>query len=59
MSSFIDEINKDILERVEEIESPDYVFPERFKKGDYIGLALVAAICLIGSIAVIIYGASV
>ena len=58
MSSFSDELNRDILERVEAIESPDYKYPPRIKKADYIGFALLAVVCLAGSVAVILYGAN-
>lgn len=36
----------DIGERVREMESPDYRFPQRFGRRDYIIAALVAAFCL-------------
>ncbi len=45
------EVDKEILNRIEEMESPDYEFPKRFSKGDYILVAAVAAICLFAVIA--------
>ena len=58
MSSFSDELYKEIDARIAEIESPDYKYPLRFRKIDWIGMAFCAAVCLIGSVVVIIYGAS-
>ena len=55
MSSLSDELDKEILARIETIESPDYKYPPRFKKSDYIGMALMGVVCFIGSVAVIIY----
>ena len=56
MSSFTDDINRDILERIETIESPEYEYPPRIKKSDYIGMAVMVVVCLIGSVGVIYYG---
>ena len=59
MSSFSEEIDREIEERIAAIESPDYEFPKRFNKADWTGIAVLTAVCLIGSIGVIIYGAGV
>ncbi len=41
------------LEKIEEMESPGYEFPERFPRGDYIlvaaGLVVSAAVLLLGA----------
>lgn len=58
MSSFSEELDKEILARIEEMESPEFKYPPRFRKGDWIGFAIVAAVCLIGSVGVIIHGAN-
>lgn len=44
-------IDEETEKRISEMEKPDYVFPERFSKRDYIITALVAAVCLAAVIA--------
>jgi len=53
--SFSEELNKEILSRIELMESPDYQYPPRFRKNDWIGFGLVLAACLIGVVGVVIY----
>lgn len=51
----IAELNTEIEKRIDEMEQPDYEFPRRFSKTDYIVTVTVAFICL----ALIIAGAFV
>lgn len=41
-----DELNIEIERRISEMEKPNYEFPQRFSKRDYIFAAAVAVICL-------------
>jgi hypothetical protein len=47
------QLNSEIEKSIAEMESATYEFPEKFKKKDYVIVAIVAAICL----AIIIVGA--
>ena len=42
----IDILEEKIEEKIIEMESPSYEFPERFGKKEYIAVVVVAAICL-------------
>lgn len=44
---FMDEIEK----KIQEMEAPDYEFPQRFSKKDYLFTAVVGICCLIFIIA--------
>ena len=39
-----------LLKKIEEMESDDYIFPDRFNKKDYIITIAVAIVCLAGII---------
>jgi len=40
----LDELAQQALSRIEQMESPDYPFPERFSRADWSGAVLVIAI---------------
>jgi len=40
----LDELAQQALQRIEQMEAPDYVFPERFSRADWTGAVLVIAI---------------
>ncbi len=46
-------LEEKVMDAVNEMESPDYVFPKRFSKMDYI----IVAICSVVSVAILIAGA--
>ena len=41
-----DMLEQKILEKIEEMESPDYVFPPRFARGDYLSVLIGILICI-------------
>lgn len=45
--SFKELLQEELEARIEEIESPDYEYVPRLTKGDYIGMAATAAICIV------------
>lgn len=47
------ELEKQIEEKISEMESPSYQYPDRFNKKDYIFAAVVA----LASLALVIWGA--
>ena len=51
MSEYDEKLNAEIEKRISEMEKPDYEFPQRFSKGDYIFTGVVVGICLIAVIA--------
>ena len=44
------DIEEQLLKKIEEMESDDYIFPDRFNKKDYIITITVAFVCLVGII---------
>ena len=50
-SNYEEELNAEIEERLSEMENPDYAFPRRFGKKDYI---IAAAIVVIGILVLIV-----
>lgn len=44
----IQKLNAEIERRIEEMEKPNYQFPERFSRKDYIITTVVAMLCLLG-----------
>ena len=44
------DIEKEILNKIEEMESNDYIFPDKFNKKDYIITITIAFVCLAGII---------
>lgn len=46
-TDYEEKLNSEIEKRLDIMESPDYVFPARFGKRDYIIVAVVVAFCLI------------
>jgi hypothetical protein len=42
-----DALEQEILKKIEEMEAPDYVFPPRFSKGDYITVIVCILICAV------------
>ena len=48
-----DVLEQEIIKRIEDMEKPDYEFPLRFSKKDYIVTAVVVVLCF----ALIIFGA--
>ena len=51
MKSFEDELNEDLIKRIEIIESSNYEFPPKFNKMDYIVVIITIFICLVGIVA--------
>lgn len=51
MSEYDEMLNTEIENRLREMEKPDYEFPQRFSKIDYIVTAAVIGVCLIAVIA--------
>ena len=51
-NNFKELLKEEMETRICEIESPDYEYVPRLKKGDYIGMVVTGAIC----IAIIIIG---
>lgn len=51
MSEYDEKLNTEIEDRISEMEKPDYEFPQRFSKTDYIITAVVIGVCLIAVIA--------
>ena len=51
MNEYDEKLNAEIEKRISEMEKPDYEFPQRFSKGDYVFTAVVVGICLIAVIA--------
>jgi len=43
-SPILDELAQQALRRIEQMEAPDYVFPERFSRADWTGAIVVIAI---------------
>ncbi|GEM_PF-6610997 len=41
------DIEKELIKRIDELESKTYIFPEKFTEKDYIFTAVVILICLI------------
>ncbi len=50
--NFQDNLDREIEKRINIMESPDYMFPKRFSKADYISSVVVVIAC----IGFIIYG---
>ncbi len=46
-------LNREIREKIEEMEAADYRFPPRFTKGDYITVFL----CILGCLVFLVAGA--
>lgn len=46
-------LEEKVMDAINEMEAPDYVFPKRFTKADYI----IVAICSVVSAAILIAGA--
>lgn len=44
----IQKLNAEIERRIEEMEKPNYQFPKRFSRKDYIITTVVAMLCLLG-----------
>ncbi len=44
-------LDEQILEKIEEMEDPSYVFPKRFSRGDYIVVGISVVICIAALIA--------
>ena len=42
-----DALEQAILEKIEEMEAPGYVFPPRFTRGDYITVVACILICAV------------
>ena len=42
-----DALEQEILKKIKEMEDPDYVFPPRFSKGDYITVVVCILICAV------------
>ena len=45
--SFKELLQEELEDRINEIESPDYEYVPRLTKGDYIGMVVTAAICVV------------
>jgi hypothetical protein len=45
--SFEELLQEELEARIEEIESPDYEYVPRLTKGDYIGMVVTMAICVV------------
>lgn len=45
--TFKELLQEELEDRIEEIESPDYEYVPRLTKGDYIGMVVTAAICVV------------
>ncbi|MBQ3465321.1 MAG: hypothetical protein IJH22_00145 [Firmicutes bacterium] len=45
--SFKDILQEELEDRIAEMESPDYEYVPRLTKGDYIGMVVTAAICVV------------
>lgn len=52
---YLSEINAEIENRIKEIESADYVFPVRLKKGDWLGFAAIVIICAVTILGLIVF----
>lgn len=50
MKSFDDELNEELIKRIEIIESSSYEFPKKLNKIDYIAIIITIVICFIGII---------
>ena len=46
-TEFEKKLNEQTLERIAQMERPDYPFPRRFSRGDYILWAIVTLFCLL------------
>ncbi len=55
MSSFLEQLSREIDLRIEEIESPDYQYPKRIRKADWIGLFLVVLVSAAIIIGLVVY----
>ena len=42
----MNEIEKELKNRIEQLESKNYVFPKRFDKNDYIFTFIVVIVCI-------------
>ena len=51
MNESEDILEQKILEKIEEIERPDYVFPPRFSKTDYLSVLISILVCSVFLIA--------
>ena len=46
-NDFESELNAEVTRRLAMMEEPDYEFPERMRKGDFVVAGAIAAICLV------------
>ncbi len=42
-----DALEQEILKKIEEMEKPDYVFPPRFSRGDYLTVIACILLCAV------------
>lgn len=47
VSEYEKALHEEIEKRLEEMEKPDFEFPQRFSKRDYLITAVVAVVCLV------------
>ena len=58
MESMTEELDRELLARLETMESPDYKYPPRFNKNDWLWMAVCTAACLIATVALAAYCAA-
>ena len=45
--TFKELLQEELEDRITEIESPDYEYVPRLSKGDYVGMLVTAAVCVV------------
>ena len=58
MSSFTEELDKELVARIETIESSDYKYPPRFNKNDWTWMAVTTVVFFITTVALAVYCAA-
>lgn len=55
MSTFFEQLSQEIDSRIEEMGSPDYQYPKRIRKADWIGLFLIVLASAAIIISLVVY----